>query len=257
MNSRISKKDIKLLLYVGGLLLLALAYFLGYQKFMEKREVLEAEQANLQQQVNRLNEIAMYLDDYEEQAAVYDEEMDKIFSDYPAEVREEDTILYACDMENSYDIWVSNIGISPANQVFSLGDNVTTDVVAAETTTDESAAAGTESTGMSVDEQLGIQDEATVTLPYISLFDTAVVYDFTTGYSDCKSVFAMILACADKRNVSSISLAYDTETGLLNGNMNVNMFYMTGSDKTYEEPDAGIIVHGKDNLFGTVEVQGE
>ena len=38
MNSRISKKDIKLLLYVGGLLLLALAYFLGYQKFMEKRE---------------------------------------------------------------------------------------------------------------------------------------------------------------------------------------------------------------------------
>ena len=104
MNSRISKKDIKLLLYVGGILLLALAYFLGYQKFMEKREVLEAEQANLQQQVNRLNEISMYLDDYEEQAAVYDEEMDKIFSDYPADVREEDTILYACDMENSYDI---------------------------------------------------------------------------------------------------------------------------------------------------------
>ena len=37
--------------------------------------------------------------------------------------------------------------------------------------------------------------------------------------------------------------------------MNVSMFYVSGTDKLYMEPDAGVILHGKENLFGTVENQ--
>ncbi|MGN0337986.1 MAG: hypothetical protein ACI4EE_10885, partial [Lachnospiraceae bacterium] len=232
MNSVVSKKDVKLLLYVGGILLLVLAYFFGYQKFMEKREVLEAEQSRLQQQVDRLNEIYAGRDEYEKQITAYNAEMIQIFNNYPAEVREEDTILYASELEKKNEIRVSNIGISPAIQMYSLGDNLGaagTDAVAA--TGDQAAAdAAAADSGQTLDQQLGILDEASVTLPYFSLCNTAVAYDFTTGYNDCKSVVAMILESAEKRNVSAISLTYDTETGLLNGNMNVNMYYMAGTD---------------------------
>lgn len=106
-----------------------------------------------------------------------------------------------------------------------------------------------------MDEQLGIMDESTVQLPSLSLINTSVSYDFETGYTDCKSVFAMILDYAEKRNVPSISLKYNDQTGLLDGNMNVSMFYVSGTDKLYMEPDAGVILHGKENLFGTVENQ--
>lgn len=262
MNSVVSKKDVKLLLYAGGILLLVLAYFFGYQKFMEKREVLEAEQSRLQQQVDRLNEIYAGRDEYEKQITAYNAEMIQIFNNYPAEVREEDTILYASELEKKNEIRVSNIGISPAIQMYSLGDSMgaagTEGADAAAATGDQVAAdAAAADSGQTLDQQLGILDEASVTLPYFSLCNTAVAYDFTTGYNDCKSVVAMILESAEKRNVSAISLTYDTETGLLNGNMNVNMYYMAGTEKVYEEPDAGSIAHGKEDLFGTVEQKNE
>lgn len=270
MNRVISKKDAKLLLYAGGILLLVLAYFLGYQKFMEQREVLEAERSSLRQQVNRLDEIYAGKDEYEKQTLAYDGEMTQIFNNYPADVREENLILYASELERKHEIRFTNIGISPAMQIYSLGDSVgagTAEGTASESTgTAESAdAAGTEADAnaaaedqeQKLDEQLGILDEASVELPQISLCNMAVAYDFTTGYNDCKSVFAMILESAEKKTVSAISLTYDTETGLLNGNMNVNMYYMTGTDKIYEEPDAGSIVHGKEDLFGTVDQKNE
>lgn len=272
MNRVISKKDAKLLLYAGGILLLVLAYFLGYQKFMEQREVLEAERSSLRQQVNRLDEIYAGKDEYEKQTLAYDGEMTQIFNNYPADVREENLILYASELERKHEIRFTNIGISPAMQIYSLGDSVGAETAegaaAAESTgTAESAdAAGTEADAdaaaaedqeRKLDEQLGILDEASVELPQISLCNMAVAYDFTTGYNDCKSVFAMILESAEKKTVSAISLTYDTETGLLNGNMNVNMYYMTGTDKIYEEPDAGSIVHGKEDLFGTVDQKNE
>lgn len=272
MNRVISKKDAKLLLYAGGILLLVLAYFLGYQKFMEQREVLEAERSSLRQQVNRLDEIYAGKDEYEKQTLAYDGEMTQIFNNYPADVREENLILYASELERKHEIRFTNIGISPAMQIYSLGDSVGAETAegaaAAESTgTAESAdAAGTEADAANaaaedqerkLDEQLGILDEASVELPQISLCNMAVAYDFTTGYNDCKSVFAMILESAEKKTVSAISLTYDTETGLLNGNMNVNMYYMTGTDKIYEEPDAGSIVHGKEDLFGTVDQKNE
>lgn len=283
MNRVISKKDAKLLLYAGGILLLVLAYFLGYQKFMEQREVLEAERSSLRQQVNRLDEIYAGKDEYEKQTLAYDGEMTQIFNNYPADVREENLILYASELERKHEIRFTNIGISPAMQIYSLGDSVgagTAEGTASESTGTAESAAAAESTGTAesadaagteadadaaaaedqeqkLDEQLGILDEASVELPQISLCNMAVAYDFTTGYNDCKSVFAMILESAEKKTVSAISLTYDTETGLLNGNMNVNMYYMTGTDKIYEEPDAGSIVHGKEDLFGTVDQKNE
>lgn len=263
MNMAISKKDVKLLLYVGGILLLVVTFFFGYKKFMEKREVLLAEQAELQSQVNRLNEIYLEKDHYPVEIEAYDLKMHEIFEEYPAMVREEDAVLYANNIEDSCDIDITNIIIANPSQLYSLDDTlvvngevISQDLIDSIQQLDESLnPTGEGKTGEQspLDAQLGILDENSVQLPYISLFNTAASYDFTTNYADCKSVVAMILACVDRRNVSSISLAYDTETGLLSGNMNVNMYFMVGTGKTYDEPDSGVIMHGRDDLFGTVE----
>lgn len=108
-----------------------------------------------------------------------------------------------------------------------------------------------------MDQQLGIIEEESVALPDLTLYSTVAGYDFTTGYQDCKSVFASILAFADHRNVPSITLAYDAETGKLKGNMSVNMYYLTRTDKEYGEPDSGVTNFGKDDIFGTLQSGGE
>ena len=259
----ISKKDIKLLLYVGGILLLIAGYFLGYQHFAEIQVTLDEENANLQSQVVRLNDIYMNQEMYIEQTQTFNQEIQAIYESFPAEVREEDAILYGRGLEKDYEMKISSIGISKANQFYLLGSAVSgTDTAAADTETDEelmdttgettdtttTSEETTVSTGQTVDDALGLMSE-------IALFDTAVTYDFSVGYEDCKSVFAAILACADKRNIPSISLSYDGESGKLVGNMSVNMYYIAGTDEVYEEPDAGVVLHGVDNIFGTLTKQ--
>lgn len=266
----ISKKDIKLLLYVGGILLLIAGYFLGYQHFAEIQVTLDEENVNLQSQVVRLNDIYMNQEMYIEQTQTFNQEIQAIYESFPAEVREEDAILYGRGLEKDYEMKISSIGISKANQFYLLGSAVAgTDTAAADVETDEELMDTTGettdttttseetpvTTGQTVDAALGLMSESSVQLPQIALFDTAVTYDFSVGYEDCKSVFAAILACADKRNIPSISLSYDGESGKLVGNMSVNMYYIAGTDEVYEEPDAGVVLHGVDNIFGTLTKQ--
>ncbi len=39
--------------------------------------------------------------------------------------------------------------------------------------------------------------------------------------------------------------------------MSVNMYYLTGTDKEYGEPDSGVTNFGKDDIFGTLQSGGE
>ena len=54
-------------------------------------------------------------------------------------------------------------------------------------------------------------------------------------------------------NVGGLSLSYDSETGKIVGNLNVNRYYLTGTEDVYESPDTGVIQKGSDNIFGTIE----
>lgn len=271
MSTNLSKKDMKLLLYVGGILILILGYFVGWKHFQTRQAQLDAENETLTTQLNKLTTIYTNQSDYKEKKALYDNKIQQVYDSYPAEVKEENTILYASDLEKQYDISISDIKISKANQLYLLASQSAGDG-AAQTTTEEGTdteatvdnsgdtvtqtAADTTQTS-SVDQQLGIIEEESVALPDLTLYSTVAGYDFTTGYQDCKSVFASILAFADHRNVPSITLAYDAETGELKGNMSVNMYYLTGTDKEYGEPDSGVTNFGKDDIFGTLQSGGE
>jgi hypothetical protein len=55
------------------------------------------------------------------------------------------------------------------------------------------------------------------------------------------------------RNLRSFSLSYDGGGELIVGTLDLNMYYLAGTDKVYEEPDTGITVRGKDNIYETIE----
>ena len=47
-------------------------------------------------------------------------------------------------------------------------------------------------------------------------------------------------------------MTFDSENGLLVGNINMNLFYMMGTEKEYVAPDPGVVLTGNDNIFGTM-----
>ena len=189
MSTNLSKKDMKLLLYVGGILILILGYFVGWKHFQTRQAQLDAENETLTTQLNKLTTIYTNQSDYKEKKALYDNKIQQVYDSYPAEVKEENTILYASDLEKQYDISISDIKISKANQLYLLASQSAGDG-AAQTTTEEGTdteatvdnsgdtvtqtAADTTQTS-SVDQQLGIIEEESVALPDLTLYSTMIL----------------------------------------------------------------------------------
>ena len=251
MSGGIRKRDIKLLLVVAGILLAVLAYYLGYKKLEEKTAKVDNENLSLQQQVRRLDDISLKKGEYDKEMASFEQNIKSIMTKYAPDAKEEDVVLYASLLEKTRTLDIEDILISKANLLYSLAISNFggEDATASGTTQPQPQPAENTS---SVDKILGIKTESEVMLPSVSLYATVATYKFTVEYENIKSCFEDVYKHPDCRNISSIALSYDPESGKLVGDMTVNLYYMLGGDKTYKEPDAGVMLHGRDNLFGTI-----
>lgn len=82
---------------------------------------------------------------------------------------------------------------------------------------------------------------------------TQAVYTFTVSYDDLKRMVKEIQNCEDKRNVENLILSFDSASGKIIGSMNVNFYFLLGTDKEYESPASTGARYGTDNIFGTVK----
>lgn len=281
-----SKRAFKILLIVLGFVVVILVAMLVKPNLDTQRSTLEAENKKLTEQLMKLTELEANLATYQTQQEQFEEDNVEILNQFPAELRAEDAIMYAKKIENTSDMEISTVGVAPGSLVYALnGDNLDdtglatvagTDTAAA-TGTDTAAAAGTDTTAgtdtaagtdaaanaaagdnaatgaVSSEEELGILEESQVEKPDYNLYDMVVSYDFKTSYEDLKKIFGNILDNKDKRNVGDIAITYDEDSGKLIGNMTVNMYFVTGTDKVYEAPDTGTMKHGLSNIFGTLK----
>jgi hypothetical protein len=245
-----SKQAIAVLLIVIGFGSLAVSLSYIRPTLVEEGERLQSENETLKIQLNQVRELEANVDSYTSETAVYESQTNAILAEFPAEVREEDAILYADEIEDMSDYTISVVGINPGDLIYATGTSAAEETT--DGTTDTTAETTETAASATASASLGILDEASVTVPTYQLFSMSASYDFTAGYEDMKEIIAKIYADPDKRNISALSLSYDSETGELIGNMSLNLYYLTGTDKTYTEPDAGKIKKGKDNIFETI-----
>lgn len=277
-----SKRAFKILLILLGIVIVILVLTLVKPNLDTQKSTLEAENKKLTEQLMKLTELEANLATYQTQQKQFEEDNVEILNQFPVELRAEDAIMYAKKIENTSDMEISTVGVAPGSLVYALnGDNLDdtglatvagTDTAAA-TGTDTTAATGTDTTAaagtdaaanaaagdnaaaaaVSSTEELGILEESQVEKPDYNLYDMVVSYDFKTSYEDLKKIFGNILDNNDKRNVGDIAITYDEDSGKLIGNMTVNMYFVTGTDKVYEAPDTGTMKHGLSNIFGTLK----
>lgn len=259
---KLQPKYIKGILYGVGVLVLLIVIAWIKPSLDEKHTQLEATNEQLKASVAQLEELEANAPTYEAQTKEFQEEDAAILAEFPAEVRAEDVILYAKKIENTSEMKISSVGLSTANLLYSMNAApveaaAPAEDETAEDTTTETADAATDQTADAAAttgvNALGMIDETMVTKPDYNLYQMPVSYDIKASYRDMKTVIADILEDADKQNVSALSLSFDQETGNLIGNLNINRYYVTGTEKVYESPDAGNIKKGVNNIFGTLE----
>lgn len=262
----ISTRDKKILLMFSGVAVFAAGYFFGYKPQMSKAEEIETASVPLETRLNELLEMAKNKEFYVEETSRYNQEVSDYVAQFPADVKEEDGILLARDMENALDMEVSNIGISTRNFIASLDGSTEEEIgELVDQTLSEKANEQTqeqinevEGTDTKAEEALADATEAAVS-DAADLTDQTVLFrrldtlQFNGTYDSLKDAVDYLASRSGRMTLDSVDASFDASTGNLIGTITVNMFSMTGTGSTYTEPDAGSVALGRKDLFGTID----
>lgn len=262
----ISTRDKKILLMFSGVAVFAAGYFFGYRPQMSKAEEIETASVPLETRLNELLEMAKNKEFYVEETSKYNQEVSDYVAQFPADVKEEDGILLARDMENTLDMEVSNIGISTRDFIASLDGSTEEEIgELVDQTLSEKANEQTqeqideiEGTDTKAEEALADATEAAVS-DAANLTDLTVLFrrldtlQFSGTYESLKDAVDYLASRSGRMTLDSVDATFDASTGNLMGTITVNMFSMTGTGSTYTEPDAGSVALGRKDLFGTID----
>ena len=261
----ISMRDKKLLLMFSGVAVFGLGWFFGYRPQMEEAANIEAANKPLEERLSNLLELAGNRDFYISETENAQNKINEYVSKFPSDVKEENGIVLAQNIENSLGMQISNVGIATKEFVASIDGSTEEEIAEQNETMSEQANSQTRE---QIDEIEGTDSKAAEDLQNASdiaaaqadstsqtpvLYRTQDTLEFTGTYANLKDVVAYLAEQTGRLTVDNMNASYDTSTGYLTGSIVVNMFSMTGTGNTYTEPDAGQVAYGTSNLFGTLE----
>lgn len=261
-----SMRDKKILLMFLGVFVFIAGWLFGYRPQMQKAAEIESENAPLEERLKDLLALAENKDFYIEETSSIQQKIKEYISEFPADVKEENGIVLAKNMENSLDLEISNVGLGEKTFVAALDGSTEEDLLEApDETMSEQANAQTQA---GIDEIEGtdtagveaLQDASDAAVEnQIALSSTPVLYrtqntlQFTGTYAGLKDAVSYLAQQSGRMTLDNVNASFDPTTGNLMGAIVVNMFSMTGTDNVYTEPDAGQVPYGTSNIFGTIE----
>ena len=261
----ISMRDKKLLLMFSGVAVFGLGWFFGYRPQMEEAANIEAANKPLEERLSNLLELAGNRDFYISETENAQNKINEYVAKFPSDVKEENGIVLAQNIENSLGMQISNVGIATKEFVASIDGSTEEEIAEQNETMSEQANSQTreqideiEGTDSKAAEELqnasdiaAAQADSTSQTPV--LYRTQDTLEFNGTYANLKDVVAYLAAQSGRLTIDNMNASYDTSTGYLTGSIVVNMFSMTGTGNIYTEPDAGQVAYGTSNLFGTLE----
>lgn len=263
---KVSMRDKKILLIFIGILAFFVGWYFGYRPQMEKADQIEDLNGALEEQLQDLLELAENKDFYVSETASIKDKISEYISEFPADVRPEDGIVLANKMENELGFQITNVGVGEKEFVASIDGSSEEELAQSQDPTmSEQANAQTqeqidniEGTDSQAEEDLQNASDAAVAdqssdsqVPV--LYRTQVTLQFNGTYAGLKKAVLYVADQSGRMTLDNVNASYDTSTGNLTGTIIVNIFSMSGTERTYTEPDAGSVAYGTDNIFGTVE----
>lgn len=256
---KVSKRDILLLVGFLGILAAVCSYLFVFQPTMEKADALEQENLQLQSRINDLNLKMAQKDSYVDETERMKRETDAIYQRFPVDVREEDGVLLAVNQELIAPMVISSISIGACEPV-AMPDIQQEDVdhtyeiaeveeyEAQEGIADDTAAAA----GSVEASAAGVEDSVSM------LMERNVTINYVVSYEGLKRGIKNISAQDNRMSISNLTVTYDETTGLLAGTTSVDMYCVPGQpDKEYVQPALSSVLLGTNNIFGSIELQGE
>lgn len=120
---KLSKRDKGIILALLGILLVVASYALVYTPTVEKHEALKVELAQLQQREAKLVELESKMEYYKEQTVLYNEKTAELVVFFPAQLKPENEIMYAVELENELELEFSTLNYGTATEFMATKEN--------------------------------------------------------------------------------------------------------------------------------------
>ena len=140
----ISMRDKKLLLMFSGVAVFGLGWFFGYRPQMEEAANIEAANKPLEERLSNLLELAKNKDFYISETESAQSKISEYVAKFPSDVKEENGIVLAQNIENNLGMQISNVGIATKEFVASIDGSTEEEIAEQNATMSEQANAQTQ-----------------------------------------------------------------------------------------------------------------
>lgn len=237
MNMSLKKSDINILIMLVGILIPVAVYFFVYNSYTEKTAALNGSNEVLQSEVDYLQDLADHKQQYIDDTAAMQIQIDEIKTHFPAEYKPEDDIMYIIGVENDYGATIPTIAMGASSVI---------EVAIPETATVEEGnpEAAAEGDG---------NDTTDVATSDIRLYQTPISVSMTSSYRSLKDIVRYLNDDYNRKSIDSLAVVFDTESGELSSNMAFTAYSLTGTDKVYTAPVVNGVFYGTSDIFNTGE----
>lgn len=223
LDLKISESDKKLLVIFLAICLLAASYFFVFSKGMTKAQEIEEKNVQKEQKVMQLESKIAREKEIVKETEELKEKESEIKNKYPVDVTEEKALSIIRDMEQKIDFKTTQIALAKGNLA------VDTDA-----STDE---------GTDTEQQA---DKGSLSGRFMS-----VTLSYKASYDGLKKVNQYVQKNSDRMTIPAVNAVFDSATGKLTGTMSLNMYYLPGDGKEYNEPVVNGVTDGVKNIFGS------
>lgn len=267
-KTTLADKDKKVLMILGALVILALAWFLGYQKFNEQRETVVTENDQLAMEVSQLRAKVSKKAQVEADTEKKNARTEQVLLAYPSELRTQDAINRFDQLEKKVKGLTITTENFTMNQIFFqdgaaleevVAQNADSDAQSKDANSGNSTASGnkaqnsTNNTANAATNETAAADNAqnvqsTDTGNYTG-YRSDVGITFATDYKSLKSVLNFINNYSERMNVSNVNISSDEGSKALQCTMTVQMFSVGGQAKEYKDLTLSGVPLRKENIF--------
>lgn len=222
----ISKRDAKLLLILLGIIILLVGYLAVYNPYVNKTEAVEAETSALRPTLEELNGYYQNLDSYYAGIDSAADTMEEELAKYPTDVRPEDLVMYAINLEEKIGADITGIvfsGVDPIMDFQTVSEN----------------------------------EDGTYSIRDVSAFRSGMTLSCSLGYQEMKDMLDYLIDTNFRTALDVVSVSFNSETGELIGSASINKYFVAGSDEEYVATQVPTVPIGTDDIFGTFTVSAE
>lgn len=236
MNGKLTLAQIRVILLLGAVLLIALTYFLVFQANMDQANDYVAKTNKEKERIQYLTGLQVEVNNLDTFTSRFEGQVEEFIQSFPVKLTQQKSVylIYRLMINSGIDIE----SITPGNQVpFYYKGQVL---------------------GSTGDQEQAQKDAETTQMSEISVVDMEEMIGSTAAYSinvsgNTKQIYKAldwITENKEKLSVGPVNLQFDNSTGKLTGSIGVNFYCMLGNGVPYKEPDTSVFSYGVDNVFG-------